>query len=226
MAAFCRFELRTTDVPAARAFYGALLGHDRSRIVQLPEAAAQRGAPAHWLAQLGVADVELAVATFVAHGATRLGPTRVTDDGEVAIVRDPGGAVVAIANATAAPSPEVVGYHLDANDLAAAAAAYRASFGWHIGEPTMIPRIGACHPFAWHDGGRAVGSVASTVGRPGVHAHWLLHFAVPALEPAVARVRAAGGLVIEALANGERIAVCDDPQGAAFALCERPVAGR
>jgi uncharacterized protein len=53
-----------------------------------------------------------------------------------------------------------------------------------------------------------------------VHPHWLFHFQVPKLDEAVAAVRAAGGLVIGpfALPSGERMAVCDDLQGAAFAI--------
>ena len=57
-------------------------------------------------------------------------------------------------------------------------------------------------------------------GRPGVHPHWLFHFRVPALEPAMDAVRAGGGVVLPpvTLPGGARVAVCDDPQGAAFAL--------
>ena len=64
--------------------------------------------------------------------------------------------------------------------------------------------------------------MADIAGRPGVHPHWLFHFRVAALEPALAAVRAAGGLVLDPLTlpNGARIAVCDDAQGAAFALQE------
>ena len=58
---------------------------------------------------------------------------------------------------------------------------------------------------------------------PHIHPHWLFHFRVPALDAAVDRVRAGGGLVAATfeLPDGRRIAVCDDPQGAAFALEER-----
>ena len=62
--------------------------------------------------------------------------------------------------------------------------------------------------------------MADLIARPGVHPHWLFHFSVAALEPAVAAVRAAGGVALDpvTLPNGARVAVCDDPQGAAFAL--------
>jgi predicted enzyme related to lactoylglutathione lyase len=46
---------------------------------------------------------------------------------------------------------------------------------------------------------------------------------VDSLDPAIAATRAAGGLVLDPVVapSGERICVCDDPQGAAFALRER-----
>ncbi len=97
MTRFCRLQLRTTDVPAARRFYGALLGDDGVDIVPLGAEAIARGARSHWLGHLGVADVESAARAFVADGATRLGLTGASGApaGGVAVLRDPGGAVVA-----------------------------------------------------------------------------------------------------------------------------------
>jgi predicted enzyme related to lactoylglutathione lyase len=50
--------------------------------------------------------------------------------------------------------------------------------------------------------------------------HWLFHFGVDSLDRAIDAVRAGGGYVVGpiALPNGERVAVCDDSQGAAFAM--------
>ena len=71
MTRFCRFALRTTDVPAARLFYRLLLGDDDADIGPLPAEAIARGARPHWLGQLGVADVESAARAFVEKGALR-----------------------------------------------------------------------------------------------------------------------------------------------------------
>jgi predicted enzyme related to lactoylglutathione lyase len=221
---FCRFELRTTDVAAARAFYAALLGDAGADIVPLPAEAAARGARAHWLGHLGVEDVERTARAFVALGATRLGPTRPTAEGrEVAIVRDPGGAVVALATLPSAPvRSDVVWQALNTSDLERCITSYRELFGWSFTERHDLGALGVYHSFTWLPGGASVGSMADITGRPGVHPHWLFHFRVAALEPALATVRAAGGVVIGpiVLPGGERIAVCDDPQGAAFALRE------
>src|SRR5687767_10743075 len=95
MVQFTRLELRTTDPDAARAFYRTILGHDRAVIWPLHEQALARGARPHWLGQLGVPDVERAATDFEGRGAMRLGPTQTRSDGtQIAVVRDPGGAIV------------------------------------------------------------------------------------------------------------------------------------
>jgi uncharacterized protein len=224
MTRFCRIELRTTDVPAARSFYRALLGDDGVDIVPLPAEAIARGGRAHWLGHLGVPDVESVARAFVAAGATRLGPTRPTvAGGAMAILRDPGGAVVALATPPLAPArADVVWHSLNTADLARASKSYCSLMGWQLTEAIDLGPLGRHHQFAWTPGGASVGAMADIAGRPGVHPHWLFHFRVAALEPAAAAVRAASGLVLDpvTLPDGTRIAVCDDPQGAAFALQE------
>jgi uncharacterized protein len=225
MTRFCRIELRTTDVPAARMFYRALLGDEGSDIVPLSPEAIARGARPHWLGHLGVSDVESMAHAFVDQGATRLGPTRPTAGGAaVAILRDPGGAVIALATPpSASVRPDVVWHSLNTADLTRATASYCALMGWQLTNLVDLGPLGRHQQFAWSPGGASVGAMADVAGRSGVHAHWLFHFRVAALEPALAAVRAAGGLVLDPVTfpNGACVAVCDDPQGAAFALQER-----
>lgn len=230
MRRFCRIELRTTDVSAARLFYRGLLGQglpdEGADIVPLPAEAIARGARPHWLGHLGVDDVDGAARAFVAEGATLLGPIRRTaTGGAVAILRDPGGAVVALATPSSAPMrADVVWHSLNTTALTGATASYCALLGWQLTGAIDLGQHGRHHQFAWSPGGASVGAMADIAGRPGVHPHWLFHFRVPALAPALAAVRAAGGLVLDPLTlpNGTRVAVCDDPQGAAFALQEEP----
>jgi hypothetical protein len=221
---FCRIELRTTDVDAARVFYTAILGEGFGAIVPLPAEAAERGAPAHWLGHLGVDDVEHAVRAFVARGAMRLGPTRPTaDGGEGAIIRDPGGAVVALATRPLSPAhTDVVWHLLHTNNVERAAATYCELFGWQLTERLDLGASGVFNQFAFAPGGPSEGAVVDVAERPGVHPHWLFHFRVAALEPALVFIRARVGLVLgpTLLPSGERIAVCEDPHGAAFALRE------
>ena len=58
---FSRYELRTKDVLGARTFYDRLFGDgswsERITVVPLPEQAAARGAPSHWLGCVGAPNV-------------------------------------------------------------------------------------------------------------------------------------------------------------------------
>src|SRR5689334_14195798 len=110
-ARFCRHELRTTDVAAARRFYASILGDTIADIVALPGQARARGARPHWLGQIGVDDLGRTVDAFVERGATRLGPTRVTADHALAIVRDPGGAVVGLTTEDSSPARSDILWH-------------------------------------------------------------------------------------------------------------------
>ena len=84
--AFSRFVLRTTDVPAARAFYSSLLGHDRFRVVPLHGKAIARGARPHWLGQVEVEDAEVVVP----------GPWLLPSGERLAACDDPQGAAFAL----------------------------------------------------------------------------------------------------------------------------------
>ena len=222
MTTFCRFDLRTTDAERARAFYARLLGHDRARIWPLHEQAIARGARPHWLGHLEVEDAERTAAAFVERGAVRFGPTMaLRDGGQAVVLRDPGGAVVAVSSGlAAAPGVDVVLHVLNTSDAARAMVNYRDLFGWaHVDRVDIEPGL-TIERFAWQAGGASVGAIADVAGRPGVHPHWLFFFDVPALDPAMAFIREAGGLVLEptVLPDGRRACVCDDPQGATFAL--------
>lgn len=233
MPRFFRYQLRTTDVEAAHAFYARVLGVDDSTIVPLHEQARARGARAHWLGFVDVTPSELdaASAALVARGAQPLGPKWVNPEGlEAAVLRDPGGAVVALARPPRQSKNDGNGAHdiawhmLNTTDVEHAKINYGEQLGWHFFEPLRLEEGGVLHPFAWHHGGEQVGAFYDIAGRPDVHPHWLFHFRVASLATALETVKRAGGLAIGPLTlpNGDVIAVCDDPQGAAFALLESP----
>jgi uncharacterized protein len=226
MTRFCRFALRTTDADAASAFYATVFGHDRAEVWPLHERALARGARPHWLGQIGVEDVERTATAFVERGGARLGPTQQTGDGERAVLRDPGGAVVALATPLRGGEDaigDVVWHVLHTNDAARAITNYRELFGWAPAESIDLGALGVFQRFAWHAGGESVGAIGDVAQMRGVHPHWLFFFEVDALEPAMAATRTAGGVARGPLTlpGGERVCVCDDPQGAAFALRER-----
>ncbi len=230
MHAFVHFTLRTTDVDSARAFYAAVLGGGDADVLPLHEQAVARGVPAHWLGYVGVSDVERAAEAFIARGAGLLSGKVVRFDGlSFAVVRGPGGAVLGLAKvAEKAPRADavfgarVVFHVIHSVDALAAKAAYAESFGWALEEPIDLGSLGVLHPFAWEAGGAVAGAFADVSARPGVHPHVLFHLQVPSLSSSLEAVSAGGGVVAAtiALPNGARVGVCEDPQGAAFALIE------
>ncbi|HLK36645.1 MAG TPA: VOC family protein [Polyangiaceae bacterium] len=240
MNRFFKLTLRTSDVEAALAFYGAVLGPGSRDIVQLHEQAVARGARPHWLGFLEVEDVDATLLAFTRRGATRLSPTWVNPAGlQGATLRDPGGAVLGLARRPAKaldheldavalrppgtrPDPDVVFCDLNTADVERAMANYTETFGWGMKDALDLGSLGTFHAFAWEPGRATVGSMSDVATR-GVHPHWLFHFRVDSVDGAVAAVRDAGGVVVRAvtLPSGDRIAVCDDPQGAAFALRDR-----
>jgi uncharacterized protein len=232
---FCRYDLRTTDPSAAQTFYSEVVGLDFTGdpssdeppplgVWLLHEQARARGAPPHWLGHIGVTDVDATAQRLIELGSERLSPTLRANDGTAfATVRDPGGAVVAVRASTARPRRAPVAWHqLHTRDLDRVWTAYSELFGWVQTETLEVPDpAGDCRMFAWEAGGKSVGSIANTARTVGVHAHWLFFFSVPDLEATMAKVRTHGGRApAEAitLPNGDRLAPCEDAQGAAFGL--------
>jgi predicted enzyme related to lactoylglutathione lyase len=221
--------LRTTDAEAAAAFYGAVLERCGDGIVPLHESAIARGARCHWLGHIGARELggaEAMAARFVERGAMRLGPP--PGQGDAVVVRDPGGAIVAVTDSSAESSAGVVWHQLNTRDPDTAATNYAALFGWSFTEQLDLGQLGRHQRFAFGAAESSIGLISDVEGRPEVHTHWLFFFSVPSLDVAVDRVRRYGGIVIGPieLPNGARVAACDDPQGAAFGLVEPEDAAR
>lgn len=222
-APFSRYILRTTDAAAAGAFYDQVLGRRGDGVVPLHEAALARGARPHWLGHVRARDLggaDAVGARFVEQGATRLGPTPGT--GDFVVVRDPGGALVAVTDNPSESSAGVVWHQLNTGDAARAAERYSALFGWSFDEPVELGELGRSRTFGYAPGEPGIGGISDLEGRPGVHPHWLYFFGVSSLDDTIGRVRRAGGVALGPLAlpSGARLAVCDDPQGAAFGVIQ------
>ena len=220
---FCRYLLRTTDVPAASAFYDAVLQRRGDGILPLHESAIARGAKPHWLGHIRSSErggADSVGARFIERGAMRLGPP--AGVGDFVVLRDPGGAIVAVTDGPAESSAGVVWNQLNTREPNVAAANYSELFGWSFSEPRDLGQFGAQQAFAFAPGEAFSGALSGIEGRPEVHSHWLFFFAVPSLDVALERVRAHGGTAIGPLElpNGVRLSVCDDAQGAAFGVIE------
>jgi predicted enzyme related to lactoylglutathione lyase len=160
--------LRTTDAPAATAFYEAVLGHHGDAVYPLHENARARGARPHWIGRVDTDDPETLGGRLLADGGERLGPL----PGGGYILRDPGGALLGIG---AEPTPSAAGvvFHvLRTRDADAAAARYTAACGWAF----EAPGPDGYRTFAWRAGGVAVGALAGVEHEPHVHPQWLYFF--------------------------------------------------
>jgi predicted enzyme related to lactoylglutathione lyase len=225
---FCRYVLRSLDVDAARVFYREIFGPDfwgdAIDIAPLPARAAARGVPGYWLGHVGVDDVVPPMYRFLEAGATRLDPppTDGRDTGGVAL-RDPFGAIVALAAASDAREETRVAWHLlGARDAEQAIQVYGDILGWSAVERQDLGARGRHVTFSFDRDGRVAGSASDIANRPHVHAQWLYFFAVPDFDAAIARVRELGGLVLQPskTPDGHRVVASDDPQGAAFGIYE------
>lgn len=231
MKGFIHYELRTTEPDAARAFYTALLGHSQLSIWPLHEQARARGAMPHWLGHIAVGqgtDLEDAGQRFVERGAVLLSPMLATPDrGSFLVLRDPGGAVVALNGATEpllASKPDIAWHVLNTNGVTQARQNYKDLFAWQIEQEASSGFHGDFYAFAWtKDSREQAGAMADLAGRPAVHPHWLYFFNVAALDSAVALIRETGGTAMEPVPGpaGARVSVCEDPQGAAFGLYQQ-----
>lgn len=218
---FCRYELRTTQLNAASDFYAGLLGRRDLIIRELPISARSRGAPAHWLGYLSAAEQGGSISALQrwnAHGAMPIG-ARV---GDGAVLRDPGGAVLALTDSVELVDAGVALHVLQTPHANDAARIYVELFGWVLTESFQLGSRGSFQQFAWQAGEPNAGAIGDIAGHPEIHPQWQFFFAVSALDAAIAYVREHGGVAVgpTELPDGRRIASCDDPQGAAFGLLE------
>lgn len=237
---FVSYDLRTPDLEAAQAFYTGLMGWRVERVgearvfvagprrvgglMALPERARAQGAPAHWLGHIGVEDVEASARRMVALGGQVLGPVQQPAPGQrVAVIRDPQGAVFAMSSGRSDEGVGAVAWHeLNTTDREHAWACYSELFGWRAtGTTELGSPLGAYQLFTWDGAGRDVGGMVNTARLPSIHTHWLFYLTVEDLEASLQTLRALGGRVLNGpmqVPSGDRVAQCEDPQGAALAL--------
>jgi predicted enzyme related to lactoylglutathione lyase len=216
MAPFSKLELRTTDIEAANRFYRAVLGTVPGPVIQLPPTSAARGAPPHWLPHFYAPDVASTAQGLLSDGCIPLGPSAT----DVKVLRDPGGAVFAISNATPVPVQVALSIHLSTH-VSQCSRSYARHFQLKLHEPLKnLP--GAAQSFSWTNADETEGLMLHTAQFPGSHPHWLFYFRVPTLEQARDAVAKLGGTsqTPRSLPNGKKSTACQDPQGAAFGLTE------
>ena len=241
------YELMTTDMKAAEAFYRTVLGwktkpfdgagqpytmFDRGGDVNVGGVMTRPSevkAPPFWAMYVGVPDIKEAAAKI-----TRLGGhahTEVIDIpkvGQMQLMMDPQGAAFYIfepASADQRPetAPEIgeASWHeLMTTDAPAAMTFYKQVFGWQPSETMDMGPAGKYQMF-----NRPHGMIGGIMNKPpemaNVPPNWLIYFRVPDVDAAVERVKANGGRIVSGpmeVPGGDKVATAVDPQGATFGL--------
>ncbi len=250
---FCWFELTTTDQPAARSFYASLFGwvpadtpmgpgevytifrldgRDAAAAYTMrPEPRAQ-GVPPNWLVYVQVEDAGASAARAASLGGTVVvAPLDVMEQGRMAVIADPGGAMFAIwqpkqhTGIRAWREIGAVGWaDLQVRDQEQAGAFYSALFGWQMTGGTSMTAAKPGEYFHIVNGADMIGGIppAGQVD-PNAHPAWVMYVEVADCAASTKRAVSLGGRAyVDTMEVGEsgRISVIADPQGAVFALHE------
>jgi uncharacterized protein len=244
---FVWYELNTTDVRAAAAFYTKVMGWgawdaslpDRacilfrngnaavSGLVRLSEDAQRQGARPSWIGYVGVDDVDAAAehATLLG-GTVHVPPTSVADISRFCVIADPQAARLALFKWTKSgqqqrAEPDArgqVGWHeLLAANCEEAWPFYRDLFDWERVDADVDER-GTYQRFSAE--GQTIGGIVTKPPRMPAP-FWLYYFNTGDIEATAQRVHAAGGKIIDGpvqIPGDSWIARCSDPHGAMFAL--------
>ncbi|TWT10545.1 VOC family protein [Reyranella sp. CPCC 100927] len=245
---FVWFELMTTDMAAAKAFYGTVVGwgtQDASMpdmaytlftdgaaqvagLMTLPEEACKAGAQPAWVGYVAVDDVDASTAQAQQLGGTvHVPPTDIPNIGRFSMITDPQQAAVNLFKSTTPqqdqPSARGVARRIGWHELLATDAQkvfdfYNAMFGWKKSDAIDMGPMGTYQLFAVGDD-----VIGGMFNRPPVMPvpFWLYYFNVGDIDAAGERVKSAGGQILNGpmeVPGGDWIIQGADPQGAMFAL--------
>ncbi len=246
---FCWVELGTTDPGAAKKLYSELFGwtwlefdmgengvyhiaqlggRHAAAMFQLSPDMLSQGVPPNWGVFIAVESADEAAKKAVSLGAKPImGPFDVGEDGRLAIVMDPVGAVINLWQGKATPGVGVMHEpgslawtQLNVSDPAKAKAFYGGLFGWGANETGSLDG-GAYTQFTM---GKSM--IAGMMPMPaGVDApsHWLTYFAVADVDASHALVSKHGGKSFvppSDIPGIGRFCVVADPQGSCFAMAK------
>jgi predicted enzyme related to lactoylglutathione lyase len=241
---FAWYELMTTDLAAAKAFYADVVGWGAldastpglvytlftagempvSGLMDLPMEARKMGATPRWMGYVGVNDVDADADRIKRLGGAVYVPPTDSNIGRISVVADPQTATLALVAGlkfglpAELDQPGRVGWHeLLAADRAQAFAFYGEFLGWQKADAEIDP-TDTYQLFS--AGGQTIGGMFTK--RPIEPApYWLYYFNVDDIDAAAERVRSGGGKIFEGpfgVPGGSWIVRCIDPQGAIFAL--------
>jgi predicted enzyme related to lactoylglutathione lyase len=242
---FSWVDLTTTDIHAAQAFYSSLFGweidegpaetgyytqfrlggHSVAGGGQMRPEMMESGAPSVWLTYVNVEDIDAAAARAAESGGNVfMGPMDVMDEGRLALIQDPTGAVVGMWQSGKHTGAQLVNQpntwvwnELQTGNPQAANEFYQKTFGWK-GQTDESGYV------RWAVDGRThCGGLKLEESWGNVPPNWLVYFLVEDVETAAARVAELGGRVDAGpipLGEYGRMIVVADPQGAHFAAVQ------
>jgi uncharacterized protein len=237
-------DLTTTDQPAAKAFYGALLdweaedmpvgdgvfysmmqkdGKNVAAIAPQPQEQREAGVPPIWNSYVTVESADATAERAKALGANvHAPPFDVMQAGRMAVIQDPQGAFFMVwqpgenigASLVNAPGA-LVWNELASPDLEGSSTFYRDLFGWE-----MTPFENSPTPYLSIKNEGANNGGMRELESPGPPPHWLVYFGVQEIDASLTKVKELGGTVHAGPIDIQmaKIAVVGDPQGAIFAL--------
>ena len=241
------YELMTTDMKGAEAFYRAVVGwktapfagtghpyttFSRSgdvRVGGILTKPDEVKAPPFWAMYVGVPKLEEAAAQIKRlGGSAHTEVLEVPNVGRMQLMMDPQGAAFYIfepANAEQPPEAaaeigEASWHELMTTDLAAATKFYQQAFGWQPSEAVDMGPVGKYQMF-----NRPHGMIGGMMNKPPemaqVPPNWGIYFRVPDINTATEAVKANGGKILNGpmeVPGGDWVVNAMDPQGAAFSL--------
>lgn len=243
---FVWYELMTTDVAGARAFYTEVIGwraQDASTshlpytlltsgdveiggLMGLPEEATKKGAMPRWMGYVGVNDVAVVADQIRRLGGRIYVPPTKTNIGRISVVADLEMATLGLIDEVQPQQDEFRGLDQPARvgwcELLAAKpdkafAFYNTLFGWQREEA----EAGAMDSYQLLlAGNQTIGGIFAKREREPV-SFWLYYFNVDDIDAATKRLKDAGGRIFEGpveVPGDTWVARCVDPQGATFAI--------
>jgi uncharacterized protein len=239
------YDLMTTDVAGAKAFYTKTLGWKMAPwdqgdyemwsagdmaiggVMALPPELKKLGVPPHWMAYIETDDVDA-----TAKKAQQLGgkianpPADIPKVGRFAVLTDPQGVSFAVFKPLEGvpDMPHKAGFfswhELHTTDNEAAWKFYAELFGWkHTRSMDMGP--GGTYRMFGLDSQNSMGGMSNMAKVQNTPPYWLYYVSVDNLDTTVADIQKNGGKILNGpmeVPGGDRIAMCMDPQGGMFAV--------
>lgn len=240
------YELLTTDMKAAEAFYKPVVGWTVKSFAESPDPYDMwhrsgdipvggvmkippgMNFPPHWGMYVGVPKLEDGASQIQKMGGSTLSPViDVPNVGRMQTMKDPQGVAFSIYEPASPPQqPEgeaqmgdVSWHELHTTDAEAGLKFYTEMFGWKLQDTMDMGPHGKYYMF-----GRSHmlgGMMKKMPEMANVPPHWGFYFRVPDVHAGAERVKANGGQVLNGpmeVPGGSWIVNCMDPQGAAFSL--------